>query len=151
MTEIRFLKSSDIDLLAPLVDQLVSANKKLPFRPDYRIAFRDSAQKVLNETDAKILVAEEEGKVVGLIAGRISDNGTIIIPDKIGYIGTLVVLSEYRRKGIAKALWKKLREWFLSKGIVEAQLYVLPENEEARGFWQDCGFGLALERWKKHI
>ena len=149
--EIRTLKLTDIDLLLPLIDQLVSANKTLPFRPDYRIAFRDSAKKVLNETDAVIFIAEAEGEIIGLIAGRISDNGTIIFPDKIGYIGTLVVLSGHRRKGIAKALWKKLKEWFLSKGIDEAQLYVLPDNEEAKSFWKNCGFNIILERWKNHL
>jgi ribosomal protein S18 acetylase RimI-like enzyme len=77
--------------------------------------------------------------------------GGIILPEKIGYISITVVSSKYRRKGIAKRLWKKLNEWFLSNGINEVQLYVVPDNDEARGFWQDCGFGLAIERWKKSI
>ncbi len=149
--KIRILEKQDVDSLAPLVDQFVSANKTLTYRPDYRNAFRDSARKVLNDATAIIFVAEEEGEIVGLITGRISDNGGIILPEKIGYISITVVLSRYRRKGIAKRLWEKLNEWFLSKGIDEVQLYVVPDNDEARGFWQDCGFGLALERWKKHL
>jgi ribosomal protein S18 acetylase RimI-like enzyme len=148
---IRILEKQDVDLLAPLVDQFVSANKTLPYRPDYRNAFRDSARKVLNDANAVIFVAEEEGEIVGLITGRISDNGGIILPEKIGYISITVVLSKYRRKGIARRLWERLNEWFLSKEIEEVQLYVVPNNDEARGFWQDCGFSLALERWKKHI
>jgi ribosomal protein S18 acetylase RimI-like enzyme len=149
--KIRILEKQDVDLLAPLVDQFVSANKTLTYRPDYRTAFRNAARKVLNDATAVIFVAEEEGEIVGLITGRISDNGGIILPEKIGYISITVVSSKYRRKGIAGRLWEKLNEWFLSKGIEEVQLYVAPDNDEARGFWQDCGFGLALERWKKHI
>jgi ribosomal protein S18 acetylase RimI-like enzyme len=149
--DIRALKQPDVDLLAPLVDQFVSANRTLTYRPDYRIAFCDAARKNLKDINAVIFVAEEEGEIVGLITGRISDNGGIILPEKIGYISITVVLSKYRRKGIAKRLWERLNEWFLSKGIEEVQLYVVPDNDEARGFWQDCGFGLALERWKKHI
>ena len=137
--------------VTPLVEQFVSANKTLTYRPDYRNAFCDSARKILNDANAVIFVAEEAGEIVGLLAGRISDNGPIILPEKIGYISIIVVLSRYRRKGIAKRLWEKLNEWFLSKGIEEVQLYVVPDNDEARGFWQDCGFSLALERWKKHI
>jgi ribosomal protein S18 acetylase RimI-like enzyme len=145
------LKPADVDSLAPLVDQFVSANRTLTYRPDYRNAFRDSARNTLNDTNVVIFVAEEEGEIVGLITGRISDNGGIILPEKIGYISITVVLSKYRRKGIARRLWERLNEWFLSNGIDEVQLYVAPDNDEARGFWQDCGFSLALERWKKHL
>jgi len=149
--EIRPLEQRDLDSLAPLIDQFVSANKALTFRPDYRNAFRDSASKVLNDKDAVIFVAENEEKIVGLISGRIIDNGPIILPEKIGYVGGVVVLSKYRRKGIAKGLWEKLTEWFSSNGIKESQLYIVPDNNEAKGFWQDCGFNLTLERWKKRL
>jgi ribosomal protein S18 acetylase RimI-like enzyme len=42
-----------------------------------------------------------------------------------------------------------LNEWLLSKGIKEAQLYVVPDNDEAKGFWGNCGFDIVLERWRK--
>ena len=145
------MKPADVNSLSPLVDQFVSANRTLTYRPDYRSAFRDSAKKALNDANAVIFVAEEESEIAGLITGRISDNGGIILPEKIGYISIIVVLSKYRRKGIARRLWERLNEWFSSNGIDEVQLYVVPDNDEARSFWQDCGFGLALERWKKHI
>ena len=149
--KIRILEKQDVDLLAPLVDQFVSANKTLPYRPDYRIAFCDSARKVLNDTNAVIFVADQAGEIVGLIAGRIIDNGPIISPEKIGYVGTTVVLSKYRRRGIAKRLWETLNEWFLSRGIDEVHLYVVPSNDEAKGFWGNCGFNIVLERWKKRL
>jgi ribosomal protein S18 acetylase RimI-like enzyme len=149
--KIRILKPTDIDSLWPLVDQFVSANKTLKYKPDYRNAFRDSAIKVLNDINAVIFVAEEKDEIVGLITGKISDNGAIILPEKIGYVSIIVVLPKYRRKGIARQLWNRLNEWFLSKGIEEVQLYIVPENEEAKGFWKDCGFNILLERWKKHI
>jgi len=149
--KIRGLEQSDMDSLAPLVDEFVSANRTLTYRPDYRNAFRDSARKVLTDTNAVIFVADQAGEIVGLITGRISDNGSIILPEKIGYISIIVVLSRYRRKGIAKRLWERLNEWFLSKGIEEVQLYALPDNEEAKGFWQDRGFDVVLQRWRKRI
>jgi ribosomal protein S18 acetylase RimI-like enzyme len=145
------MEQRDMDSLAPLVEQFVSANKALTYRPDYRNAFRDSANKILDDTDAVIFVAEQAGEIIGLIAGRISDNGPIILPEKIGYVGTTVVLSKCRRKGIARGLWEKLNKWFLSKKIEEVQLYVVPDNEEAKGFWRSRGFNLLLERWKKHL
>jgi len=80
--EIRPLEKRDLDLLSPLIDQFVSANKTLTFRPDYRSVFRDSARKVLNDKDAVIFVAEQTDEIVGLIAGRIIDNGPIILPEK---------------------------------------------------------------------
>jgi ribosomal protein S18 acetylase RimI-like enzyme len=107
--EIRILKPTDVDSLRPLIDQFVAANKALTFRPDYRNAFCDSARKVLNDTDAVIFIAEEKGEIIGLISGRIQDNGPIILPEKIGYVGGVVVLSNHRRKGIAKAFWEKLK------------------------------------------
>jgi hypothetical protein len=44
-----------------------------------------------------------------------------------------------------------VNEWFLSKEIEEAHLYIVPENNEARGFWKNCGFDIILERWKKRL
>lgn len=151
MVEIRVLERRDVDSLAPLVDQFVSANKTLTYRPDYRSAFKDYAQKVLCQTNVVFFVAEEAGEIVGLIAGTVIDNGPIVLPEKIGYVGITVVSTAHRRKGIAGGLWEKLNDWFLSKRIEEVQLYVVPDNNEARGFWQDCGFTVALERWRKHI
>jgi ribosomal protein S18 acetylase RimI-like enzyme len=87
----------------------------------------------MNGKNAIIFVAEQAEKIVGLISGRIIDNGPIILPEKIGYVGGIVVLSKYRRKGIAKELWQRLNEWFLSNGIKESQLYIVPDNVEAAG------------------
>lgn len=142
---------SDIDLIVPLADEFVSANTSLTFRPDYRDAFREHVRQVISDSEAVAFVAKNEQEVVGVIIGQIKENGPTVLPERIGYIGITAVSSKMRRKGIGRKLWKKMNDWFLSKGIEEVQLYTDINNNGARDFWKYCGFDVILERRRKQI
>jgi len=70
---------------------------------------------------AGIWVAEEEGKIVGFIA---SDGNWFSKREGkvVGAIHELVILPEYRNKGIGKALVQKAIEYFKSRGLDTAEL-----------------------------
>lgn len=72
---------------------------------------------------AGIWVAEEDGKIVGFVA---SDGNWFSKREGkvVGAIHELVILPEYRNKGIGKALVEKVIEYFKSRGLDTAELWV---------------------------
>lgn len=80
-----------------------------------------------------ILVAEEDGKVVGNI---------FLIPfgSKIIWLFRLVVAKEFRRKGIATQLINRALEIVKGRGAQEVGFYVDSTNEELLSFYKKRGF-----------
>jgi len=88
---------------------------------------------------AGIWVAEEDGKIVGFIA---SDGNWFSKREGkvVGAIHELVILPEYRNKGIGKALVQKAIEYFKSRGLDTAELWVGDKNTQALEFYKSLGF-----------
>ena len=79
---------------------------------------------------------------MGLIQGTIWESPAIPIMsnEQYGMIENLVVMSEYRRKGVGKELFNKLNDWFVSNGIYDIRLNVFEFNQEAISFYKKLGF-----------
>jgi len=58
----------------------------------------------------------------------------------VGAIHELVILPEYRNKGIGKALVQKAIEYFKSRGLDTAELWVGDKNTQALEFYKSLGF-----------
>ncbi len=110
---------------------------------EYSYTHPDDVQAYLNwlfrRDVAGIWVAEEDGKIVGFLAGDgnwfSKREGKVV-----GAIHELVVLPEYRNKGIGKALVQKALEYFKSRGLDRAELWVGDENKQALEFYKSLGF-----------
>jgi len=149
--EITPLDSSEVELLRPLVDDFVKSHKKLIFREDYWTPFRDWILSAMDDPNQKILVAQKGSQMIGLAAATIQENGPLLFPEKIGYIGLLVVSSKFRRRGVGSKLWNKLKDWFFAAGLQDIELYTEVENSDSAAFWQDRGFSTILERRRKRV
>jgi ribosomal protein S18 acetylase RimI-like enzyme len=79
-----------------------------------------------------VYVAEESGKVIGLIAGHLTRR-----LDCEGELEWIDVATEYRRKGIASKLVGILAEWFMEQNV--RKVCVDPGNEAARKFYTANG------------
>ncbi len=89
-------------------------------------------------------VWEEEGHIVGNVS---------LTPTGYGrgwVVANVVVLPEYRRRGIARALMEKALEDVAQRGAF-AVLQVLQENGAARKLYQNLGFAeqRAFTRWRR--
>ena len=145
------LAIANVDLLGPLVDEFISSQMLLSFRPDYQDAFRIWIQRLSKDPDAAIFVARDESDIIGIAVGTIIENGPLVSPDRIGYIPILVVSSKCRRKGAGGKLWEMLKTWFSSKEVSEIQLYTAIDSDESQNFWESFGFAVILERRRKWI
>ena len=75
------------------------------------------------------IVAETENKIVGF--------GNGILNDKVGWVGNIIVLSEYRKKGIGYELTNHLVEYFKHKGCTKQLLIA---SEMGKNIYAKIGF-----------
>ena len=134
---IRRAEEKDIKIL---VDLYLLGYKGLE---EYSYTHPDDVQAYLNwlfrRAVAGIWLAEEDSKVVGFIA---SDGNWFSKREGkvVGAIHELVVLPEYRNRGIGRALVQKALEYFKSRGLDMAELWVGDENKQAIDFYKNLGF-----------
>jgi ribosomal protein S18 acetylase RimI-like enzyme len=82
-------------------------------------------------------------KVGGKLVGFIGFDGNWFSKReqrKVGAIHELVVLKDFRRKGIGRALISKAVEHFERKGLDTVELWVGEGNHTARKFYEKLGF-----------
>jgi aminoglycoside 6'-N-acetyltransferase I len=63
--------------------------------------------------DRQVLIAEVEGKVIGVAKTHFHDDSAGDVPGG-HFLGGIVVASEYRRQGVATALTKERLDWIWS-------------------------------------
>jgi ribosomal protein S18 acetylase RimI-like enzyme len=81
---------------------------------------------------ANCVVAEAESKIIGFCLTEHEDDW--------GYIVTMDVLSEFRRKGVATALLQEAERRLAAAGVREVALETAIDNETAIAFWQKHGY-----------
>ena len=84
-------------------------------------------------------VAKEDDKLIGLIEGHSYY--------KEVYISNLIVLEEYRKKGIGSKLMEKVENYFQNKGFENMNLTT--RTFQAPGFYEKCGFKVEFIRENK--
>ena len=88
--------------------------------------------KLLNSEPIKFFVAEADGKPIG--TAMVEKRG------KIGYIETVMVHPNFRRKGTATQLMKTAINYVQKRKSNKALLHVLSENHPAKNLYQKLGF-----------
>lgn len=86
----------------------------------------------LENDSAKFLVAEINGKAVGYI-------GLFIVMESC-YLSNIAVFPEYRRKGVATALFHRAFSEAQNHGVDFISLEVRPSNTEALQLYTSLGF-----------
>ncbi len=106
---------------------------------------------------AVCLVAEENGKIIGLIDIEMdSDDLTYNDRGRGAILWHMAVLPEYRRRSIATDLWEEAQKRLLSRGIRYCELWT-QEDKAANRFYRSIGFEMENEntyircyaRWDK--
>ncbi len=76
------------------------------------------------------------GQKIGTSRARIDT----VAGEQVGYVGTVGVLPEYRRRGIAQALVLQTLHYLASQGMRSAILYVEGQNHSARLLYDKMGW-----------
>ncbi|MEW8364373.1 MAG: GNAT family N-acetyltransferase [Candidatus Thiodiazotropha sp.] len=135
--KIRQATAADIDTLSALLDQLFSIEQD--FTPD-RGKQRVGLEELLAAPDAYPVVAEDEGRVVGMATLQVlistAEGG------RCGLIEDLVVSESYRGRGIGRALMDHLIRWADKKGLTRLQLLADRDNQPALAFYKKQGWSM---------
>jgi len=92
-----------------------------------------------NRDKEGIFLAKVNGKIVGFVAGD-ANWFSRREGKRVGAIHEIVVDPEYQGHGIGTALMNTVLEYFKSKGLDTAELWVGDENYRAINFYKKFGF-----------
>lgn len=93
---------------------------------------REGIDKYLKRNPTSSFVAEDDGKVVGVIMS--GHDG------RRGYIHHTAVLPDYRNQGIARKLVESAMDALDKEGINKVGLVAFARNEIGNVFWENIGF-----------
>ena len=93
---------------------------------------KEGIEKFLKRNPTTCFIAEEDGKIVGVIMA--GNDG------RRGYIYHTAVLPEFRGKQVAKTLVENAMAALEKEGITKVALVVFGKNKNGNGFWEKIGF-----------
>ena len=149
---IRKARLNEVSKVVKLADLLVNSTKSENWtndalyleqekkKQDYLENLTKFYTKKIHSKNAILLVAENEGKLVGYLLAYIVKEIPIYVIDKTGYIGDIYVLPEYRGRGIATKLKDAAFLWFSEKGINTASIKTRFVNKNAIKIYKKWGF-----------
>lgn len=101
----------------------------------------DRIRRALSDPSTLILVAEEDGRVVGFAHAWAN------FRQRAGNILRMYVHPQYRGRGIGRALYDESAATLAAEGIVRLQAETLAENPLGNEFYRSLGFVKTGERW----
>ena len=87
-----------------------------------------------------LFVAEDNGELVGFLAGRIRSLPQYFGGDQVGFISEVFVQDSHRSHGIGRRLVAKAVSWFNDQNITRLELQVITRNEGARRLYRQLGW-----------
>ncbi|MCY4062312.1 MAG: GNAT family N-acetyltransferase [Chloroflexi bacterium] len=154
---IRLAEAADAESIGHLWAEMVAYHAALDpetFRPAERGAERYARGILdrLRDADARVLVAEIDGAVVGYVNGVVADITTeLFIPLRCGLLADIYLQAAFRRRGLGKQLVERLMLWFRSRGVNHIEWHVSARNHEALAFWKAVGGETTMLRMRATI
>jgi ribosomal protein S18 acetylase RimI-like enzyme len=108
-------------------------------------------RRLMKSEDGLVLVAVDNGKVVGYSISEIRIPNPGFHREKYGYIDDTAVTAGHRRRGIARIMLVEITNWFRSKKINRVELNAAAHNVVANSFWRKQGFEVYMQTLYKEI
>jgi ribosomal protein S18 acetylase RimI-like enzyme len=141
---IRKAITEDAEAIAKLFIELLDFHKerdlyytKSEVAEERQIAYIKNA--ISNESYL-VLAATDKDKIVGYLIALIDKKPKVYKISDFGKIDIIAITKDYRRQGIGEKLFKKAKDWFLSKDIKRIEMNVATTNEISVNFWHKMGF-----------
>lgn len=154
---IRLAEAADAERIGELWAEMVAYHAELDartFRPAKAGAelYATGILSRLNDADARVLVVEIKGEVVGFVNGVIANITTeMFMPLRCGLLSDIYLKEGYRRQGIGRQLVERLTLWFRVQGVRTFEWHVSARNHEALAFWKSIGGETTMLRMRAAI
>ncbi len=141
---IRDAREDDLDAVEDLWHQLAKHHEELSdsfsLAPDAVKRWSKYLRDKFPQLSTKLIVAEEDEKLVAFMLCLLEPNYPIFRERKIGVISDVYVKQDRRRKGLAKKMLDVAVAWFRKNKVSTVRLNVAADNLEARAAWRMIGF-----------
>jgi ribosomal protein S18 acetylase RimI-like enzyme len=94
----------------------------------------------LNEDEAAVFVAEQDGQVIGYVFAALEPISWKELREACGFIHDIAVDDPERRAGVATALMNAAIEWLRSRGAPRVVLGTAERNAAAQRLFEKLGF-----------
>lgn len=154
---IRLVQAADVERIGELWAEMVAHHAildPLTFRPTEAGAdlYARGILDRLADEDARVLVTEWEGAIVGFANGLIADITTEMFePLRCGLLADIYLQADYRRRGFGAQMVERLMIWFRSRGARHFEWHVSARNREALAFWHFIGGETTMLRMRALI
>ncbi len=94
----------------------------------------------MSEDDVVVLVAEQEGEIVGYVYAGLEPQSWKELREAAGFIHDVIVESRGRRAGVATALVEAAAAWLKERGAPRVLLWTAERNTGAQMLFERLGF-----------
>ncbi|MFP3190206.1 MAG: GNAT family N-acetyltransferase [Thermoproteota archaeon] len=144
MIKIEFIDLKDIEDLSKLAIKFLTEPKvsdnKILHNDINRKYWIELAGNVLARDRRSIMVAKDDGRIVGYIMFNLNASDPFKVKEKWCYVSDIYVLPDYRKKGIGSMLLRAVEELAKKEGIKSIRLIVWRDNEEGIKFYKSLNF-----------
>ena len=129
---------------------LSQQNRRWQPNEQLRAHWEQQAKTLLEDENARVLVAETNTLLMGYIVGFIRPAPSGIASTSIGVIDDLAIDVHRYHGGVARSLVAVLRQWFAEREITHIAVNVPRRDAIAQAFWRAYGVSEWMERlWIK--
>ena len=135
--DIRAARAQDLPAMVGLLRLLFSLEKDFCIDQERQ---RRGLLMLLASPGARLLAAQAEGRVVGMVSGQLvvsTSEGALSL-----WAEDLVVEPAWRGQGVGRGLMTSLAAWARERGATRLQLLADRENQAGVQFHQQLGYGI---------
>jgi GNAT superfamily N-acetyltransferase len=139
---VRVAAPGDADAVASLVDELDDLQRPWRVftpRPGAKSALVERLRRAENDKDARLLVAEVGGRVVGTAFAHVVQPSTFS-DERAVEVSAFVVSPTERGKGVGSALLAACARFARERGVGRLTLKTFAQNEASLDYWRRRGF-----------
>jgi ribosomal protein S18 acetylase RimI-like enzyme len=96
----------------------------------------------LAAADEVTFLAERHGRGVGVLRCMESRGSPLLDPARYGYVASVYVVPEERRRGVLRALLDAAAGWCTERQLEEIRLHSAADNEVGNAAWDALGFAV---------
>jgi ribosomal protein S18 acetylase RimI-like enzyme len=143
-TIVRKAVPADLDAIVALwrefMDFHAQRDTHLARSADGHERFKEFVGERLASDDSCVLVAEQDGEVVGYCLTMLAKAPPVLEDRDYGTVCDLAVTERCRGGGVGARLYRAAEAWLAQRGIRRIEVRVLVANEVSTAFWRKMGF-----------